>query len=238
MQTHSWQRAVVSLLGITLLLTQILLGAPLYWFALSYIVYYIIAIASTVGYHRLFNHNAFSCNKVWHWVFGIIGCIVLNSSPFHWSVVHSGHHRYSDTINDPYDSTWRFFFRVKDRTLRVFRNDIRLARIPMHQFFMKQSFTISVAYAILTYVLLGLTGLMFLYLIPVGMYILGVGIHTMNAHKNGKPRNVWWMEFIIPMAGEWLHETHHLRPYLENFKTERYHYDIGHTIISLIRTDK
>ena len=136
MQTHSWQRLTISLLSVALLPAQILSGAPLYWFALSYIIYYFIAIASTVGYHRLFNHNSFKCNKIWHWIFGVIGCIGLNSSPFHWSIVHSGHHRYSDTINDPYDSSWKFFFRVKDRTLKVFRNDMRLARIPMHQLFM------------------------------------------------------------------------------------------------------
>jgi fatty-acid desaturase len=70
------------------------------------------------------------------------------------------------------------------------------------------------------------------------MYIIGVGIHTINAHKAGTPRNVWWMEFIVPMAGEWLHATHHQQPWLANFKTEKYHYDIGNTIISIIRTDK
>jgi fatty-acid desaturase len=238
MQTHAWHRTVISLAGILVFLIQVYSGAPLYWFALSYFIYYIIAIASTVGYHRLFNHATFECNVAWHWVFGIIGCIGLNSSPFHWSVVHSGHHKYSDTINDPYDSTWRFFFRLRDRSLKVFRNDMRLARQHMHQFLMTHSFTISFLYAILTFVLFGINGIAFLYVIPVGLYIVGVGIHTMNAHKNAAPRNIWWMEFIVPMGGEWLHKTHHKSPWLEDFRTETYHYDIGYKLIELIRTDK
>jgi fatty-acid desaturase len=238
MQTHSWHRTVVSLAGVVSLPIQMYLGIPIYWYVLSYLIYYSIAIASTVGYHRLFNHATFECNKTWHWVFGIIGCIGLNSSPFQWSVVHSGHHRYSDTLRDPYDSTWKFFFRVKDRSLKVFRNDIRLARLPMHKFFINYSFAISAIYATITFLLCGITGFMFLYLIPVGLYIVGVGVHTINAHKNAVPRNVWWMEFIVPMGGEWLHKTHHHKPWLEDFRTETYHYDIGYKLIEIIRTDK
>jgi fatty-acid desaturase len=238
MQTHAWHRTVVSLVGTAVCIQQLWIGAQWYLFAISYLIYYAIAIASTVGYHRLFNHNTFKCKQRWHWLFGIVGCIGLNSSPFHWSIVHSGHHKHSDTASDPYDSTWRFFFRVRDRSLRVFRNDIRLARQSMHTFFIDYSFIISLLYAIATYILFGWTGLAFLYLIPVGLYIMGVGAHTLNAHKGSGPRNVWWMEFIVPMGGEWLHQTHHQNPWLENFKTEQFHYDIGYTIINLIRTDK
>jgi fatty-acid desaturase len=110
--------------------------------------------------------------------------------------------------------------------------------MPMHKFFINYSFAISAVYATLTFLLCGITGFMFLYLIPVGLYIVGVGVHTINAHKNAAPRNVWWMEFIVPMGGEWLHKTHHQMPWLEDFRTEAYHYDIGYKLIEIIRTDK
>lgn len=236
MKTHSWHRFVVSWIGmISLLYVFYSQKYNLFWLIPSYIIYYIIALASTVGYHRLFNHASFQCHTVWHWLFSIIGCIGLNSSPFYWSIVHSGHHKYSDTDNDPYEPTWKFFFRIRDRNLKPFRNDFRLMRDLMHKHFNEYSYSYSFLYMMFVGMFFGINGLLFLYFIPVGLYIWGVGVHTLNAHTKDGPRNLWWMEFIVPMGGEWLHGTHHQKAWLSDFRTKWYHYDPGYILIRLIR---
>lgn len=230
---------MTTIIGLCCMIYIALFGTiTLSWILASTACYYMLAIASTVGYHRLFNHATFECNTIFHWVFGLVGCIGLNSSPFHWSVVHSGHHRYSDTKSDPYDNTWKHFFRVKDRHLKVFRNDMRLARLPMHRFLMDNSYTLSIVYLIIVALLFGVIGAVFLYFIPIAMYIVAVGIHTMFSHKDGAARDLFFMEFLIPMAGEWLHGIHHKYAWKEYFSTRWYHFDLGGMIIYVIRTDK
>ena len=241
MKTSSWHRTLGTWVGIIALLyasVEVARGhLSGYWFVPAIVLYYVFAITATVGYHRLFNHGSFQCHKVWHWIFGVLGCIGLNASPFHWSVLHSGHHAHSDTANDPYDSTWRYFFRLKNRRYPVYRSDMRLARQPMHQLLISHSLTICLAYVGVVTLSFGLNGFLFLFAIPAGCYLAVVGIHTMFAHHNKQPTNKWYMEYILPMSGEWIHKVHHDQPNLWDYRTKPHFFDLGSYVIRLIRTN-
>jgi stearoyl-CoA desaturase (delta-9 desaturase) len=237
MKTHAWQRTMGAWLFIP---TTIFAGSnfDLIWIIFSFLIYLSIALTVTVGYHRLFTHGSFECSKFWHWLFGLIGCISLNSAPVHWSSVHVTHHRFSDTPEDPYDSNLKHFFRFKDRdNVKATKNELRMIREPMHMFFINHSFTLFLLYGLLMS-LFGFKSFLFLFALPITTYLVTSGFHTIFAHHKGSARNLWFMEFIVPMCGEWIHKNHHDKPKDSKFNTKLKHFDMGGLLIGLIQNAK
>lgn len=233
MKTRAWHRSLGGLLALPVLALALYVG-PLS-LLLSLALYTAISISVTCGYHRLFAHSAYTTARVWHWVFGIVGSIAINSSPAQWSMVHSAHHKYADTARDPHTTDWRYFFRFKDRTnIPPGREGLRLLRDPMHQFFVNHSFSLSMGYALLTLLLGGLWGLLFLYAVPVCGFLFISGIHSMYSHNTQGSLNRPWLEFLLPLCGEWIHKQHHGQPYVTPFPGGM---DLGGYFIELIRTD-
>jgi fatty-acid desaturase len=239
MKTHAWQRSVSAWMFFPVLYLVVVSDANPFWLIPSFILYLTIALTVTIGYHRLFNHNSFECSRMWHWFFGLVGSISLNSSPVQWSAAHSAHHKYADTPNDPYDTNWRHFVRFKDsRNIKATRNEIRMLRDKMHVFLVKHSLSMSLAYGI-SLLAFNFNAFLYLYALPITVYLITSGLHTIFAHAGIKKysiggttaRNVWLMEFIIPMGGEWLHREHHLYPKLVSWNTKPHYFDLGGMLI-------
>ena len=151
--------------------------------------------------------------------------------------MHIDHHKFSDTTNDPYDSTWRQFFKFKDRQgIKATKSLLLLLKDPVHRFFVKNSAAIAVGTAGLL-AMISFELFLFVYAIPVSAYLFTSYSHNILAHKNHQPQNLWALEFIVPMCGEWIHKLHHERPRLEYFNTELKYFDIGGRFIKLIRND-
>jgi stearoyl-CoA desaturase (delta-9 desaturase) len=235
MKTKAWHRTLGAWLFVPVLYFCLTIISSPVWLVCSFLVYLTIAATITVGYHRLFSHNSFKCAKIWHWVFGIIGCVSLNSAPVHWATVHNNHHKFSDTEQDPYDSNWHHFFRFKDRiNIIATKNEIRMMKDKMHLFFIRHSLSLSIVFGGIL-LLFGLNAFLFLYALPVTLYLVTSGLHTIYAHNNTSAQNVWLLEFIIPMCGEWIHKEHHDNPGLNNWHTKPYYFDLGGVLIGAIQ---
>jgi len=234
MKTHAWQRTVGALLFLPLLcLISLHYGFDVK-FIMSFIVYLLIATTITSGYHRYFSHNSYECNKFWQFIYGFIGTASLNSSPVEWASVHIAHHKYSDTLADPYDSTWRQFTKFKDRNnIQAPRFILRLLKDSLHRFWVKHSATVAFITS-LTLLAIDTDLFIFAYVLPVTGYLFTSYLHNIFAHISHKPRNLPILEFIIPMCGEWMHKQHHENPRLNLFS----HFDIGGYFIWVIRNDK
>jgi fatty-acid desaturase len=243
LKTHAWQRTIGAWLFLPVLAWTVYLGITA-WLIPAFILYIAIALTVTVGYHRLFTHNAFECSRFWHWFFGMVGCISLNSAPVHWSSVHITHHKFSDTKEDSYDSNWRHFFRFKNRdNVKATKNELRMMRDTMHIFFINNSFTLSIVYGAIM-ALISKEAFLYLYALPTTLYLVTSGLHTMYAHsgetsESGRTtaRNLWVLEFLIPMGGEWIHKEHHDRPKLMDWHTKPHYFDLGANFIKLIGRD-
>lgn len=239
MKTKSWHRTLGAWAFFPILYLAIFISnINLWWISLSFIVYISIATTVSVGYHRLFCHNAFVCSKLWHWVFGLIGAISLNSSPVAWSAVHNLHHKHSDTLMDPYENNLKYFLRFKERTnVKAGKNELRMMRNSMHRLLMNHSLTLSLVTGIIL-ILLSPTFFLFSFALPVSAYLVASGIQTIYSHQLGSPRNLWYMEFIIPMSGEWIHKEHHtsLTRYIFNHRPE--FFDLGGILIKAIEHGK
>lgn len=241
MKTKAWHRSIGAWLFLPVMYTVLTITFNPLWLIPAFIVYLSIALTVTVGYHRLFVHNSFECSRFWHWAFGLAGCISLNSAPVHWSTVHITHHKYSDTDEDPYDSNFKHFLRFKDRdNVKATKNEIRMMRDPMHMFFINHSLSLSIATGVIL-AMISINAFLFLYALPVTLYLVTSGLHTIFAHgdRTGEvgrttARNAWLLEFIIPMAGEWIHKEHHEKPKLNNWHTKPYYFDLGGIMIGLI----
>ena len=244
MKTKAWHRSLGAWLFLPVLYFVLTSTASPLWLIPAFLIYQAIALTVTVGYHRLFVHNSFVCSRFWHWAFGLVGCISLNSAPVHWSSVHITHHKYSDTDEDPYDSNFRHFLRFKDRdNVKATKNEVRMMRDPMHIFFINYSLTLSIVTGIVL-AFLSMNIFLFLYALPVTLYLVTSGLHTIFAHgaRTGQvgrttARNAWLLEFIIPMAGEWIHREHHEKPKLNNWHTKPYYFDLGGIMIGLIKSN-
>ena len=234
MKTHAWQRTIGALSFIPLLCLSLLHYGVDVSFIISFIVYLCIATTITSGYHRYFSHRSYECNGFWQFVYGFIGTASLNSSPVEWASVHVAHHMYSDTLVDPYDSTWRQFFKFSDRNnIRAPKFILRLLKNNLHRFWIKHSATVAFTTAA---ILLAINTKLFLfaYVLPVCGYLFTSYLHNILAHIKHNPRNLPILEFIIPMCGEWMHKQHHENPRLNLFS----HFDIGGYFIWAIRNDK
>ena len=243
LKTHAWQRTLGAWLFLPVLYWTIVSGPSILLIA-SFLLYLSIALTVTVGYHRLFTHNAFVCSRFWHWFFGFVGTVSLNSAPVHWSTVHITHHKFSDTEQDPYDSNWKHFIRFQDRdNVTATKNELRMMRDKMHIFFINYSLTLSIAYGTIM-ALIGASAFLYFYALPTTLYLVTSGLHTIFAHgkmtnEAGRTsaRNLWLLEFIIPMGGEWIHKEHHNKPKLNNWHTKPHYFDMGGQLIGLIEQD-
>jgi fatty-acid desaturase len=241
MKTKVWQRSIASWMFIPAVVWAVMAG-PTWWLLPAFLVYLTIALTITVGYHRLFTHNAFVCSRFWHWFFASVGSATLNSAPVHWSSVHINHHRYSDTKDDPYDADLRHFFRFKEReNIKASKNELRMMRDKMHVFFVNHSLTVSILTGIILS-LISFEAFFYLFALPTTTYLVTAGLHTIFAHGTLKEnderfsaaRNLWLLEFIVPMGGEWIHKEHHDKPKLMDWNTKPHYFDLGAIMIALI----
>lgn len=243
MKTKVWQRSLGAWAFFPIAYLCYTSGASPAWLIPAFALYLTIALTVTVGYHRLFTHNAFETSRFWHWFFGITGCVSLNSAPMHWSVVHINHHKYSDTDKDPYDANFSHYLRfIERKDLQPTKNEVRMMRDPMHVFFVNHSLTLSIVFALLMLVI-SYEAFLFLWALPTTTYLVTAGLHTIFAHgeklapndtRRSSARNLWLLEFIVPMGGEWLHKEHHEKPKLNDWATKAYYYDMGAQLIRLI----
>ena len=230
MKTKAWQRTIGALSFLPLLFVT---GANinLIW---SFLVYLSIAITVTAGYHRYFAHASYECNKLWQFLYGFIGTASLNSSPIEWASVHIAHHKNSDTQADPYDSTWRQFFKFKERTdIQAPKFVLRMLRDGVHRFWIKHSAAVALVVGLLM-LTISPTLFLFGYAIPVSAYLFTSYSHNIISHIGHTPHNIWPLEFIVPMCGEWMHKLHHEKPKLNHFGV----FDLGGYFIRVIRNDK
>jgi len=232
MKTRAWHRTIASWLLFPVVLSCTYSNASIEWYFIGLAVYLCIAITVTAGYHRLFNHNSYTCPPLWHYIFGLVGVASLNSSPVEWSAAHTAHHKFSDTVRDPYDSSFRHFLRLRDRTdITPTKNEVRMLKKSYHKFLMEQSLSISLIVGIVM-LLCGSNVFLFGFALPVTGYLVTSGLQTIFAHSKTGPRNLKILEFIMPMAGEWLHLYHHKNPGASQYSGG---FDLGGYFIKIIK---
>jgi stearoyl-CoA desaturase (delta-9 desaturase) len=200
-------------------------------------IYVLGTITVSVGYHRLFCHHAFKTSRFWHWFFATSGVMFMYSSPLQWVVTHATHHKHSDTSRDPHPTPMQALVvrGYRDVPLDTWRSRkllrLGLLHVAVDKYYVPIYFAgLAVLCAI------SLDFVLYAYLPALGLAHLAGGLHNLLSHSNGKPRDLPFMEFILPAAGEWLHGTHHKHAGRWDFRTKPWHFDLGALVVKAIRS--
>lgn len=71
----------------------------------AFLLWPITGLGITAGVHRLWAHRSYTANTPYRVFVMLLNSIANQGSIFHWARDHRVHHKFSDTIADPYDST-------------------------------------------------------------------------------------------------------------------------------------
>jgi fatty-acid desaturase len=207
------------------------------WIGTTIALYFIAGFTISVGYHRLFCHRSYETNRFWHRFFAYSGILFLYSSPLQWAVTHHTHHMKSDTEMDPHEGPLKLVSLLRKGYRDVPLDTIkgrRLLRDKMHLFIDKYYMAIwSIMFALM--LMLSWQFTLYAYLPALGVVHLVAALHQTFSHIGGGPRDLWFLEYIIPSAGEWLHGYHHKHWRAASFKSKWYHLDLGGLLIKLIK---
>lgn len=209
-----------------------------WWLALWPPLHLLGSLMLSVGLHRYFSHKSFQTTRAWHSFMALYSVLLLNGSPHGWAAAHTTHHVHSDTDRDPHIADWTYLVWKRYRRVpMVSRGVRRLAGDGMLAFVHRNGLWLWLAF---TAVVLAISPTLYLfaYLMPLGSVHLIGAAHQVTSHRAGAPRNLAWLEFVLPACGEWLHKTHHDHAGRADLRTKWWHLDLGAVFINAIRTDR
>lgn len=223
--------------GISMLIAFALLwsGESARWLLATLVGSYVLLAGISVGMHRLFCHRAFVTSRAWEWFLAVAGTLAVLGSPAQWSSTHKAHHKHSDTSSDPHFTGWSYLlWRRYNRVTLDVNGQMPMLRDPMHRFLHTYNMAIVLGLCFALW-LVDYRALLFGYLVPLGIVHTVGGLHQVISHANGKPRDLPWMEFLLPpILGEWYHKSHHDHPRSARFGR----FDLGHLIVKLIQKQR
>ena len=186
--------------------------------ALSYAVR---MFAITGFYHRYFSHRTYKMGRPMQFFAAVLGCTATQKGPLWWAAHHRGHHKHSDTPDDPHSSHEGFFhshflwFLYEESNVTHYDRVKDLTKYPELMFLNRYWVLSPVLYAVGLFMIGGWHWVVWGYF--VSTVLLGNGTYTINSlmHSWGKQyfvtgdksRNHWLLAIIT--LGEGWHNNHH-----------------------------
>jgi len=140
----------------------------------------------TAGYHRYFSHRAFKTSRAGQLGFAILGATSTQKGPLWWAAHHRHHHRYSDQPEDIHSPVQRgfwwshMFWILVARHKRADLTRVKdLTRYPELRFIERFEILVTIAYAVVLYLVAGPIGLVYGYF--VSTVFLWHGTFTINS---------------------------------------------------------
>lgn len=194
----------------------------------------VISVFSAVV-HRYFCHKAFEANSFLMWALSIIPTAYNYATPMQWAVMHSAHHAYADTDKDPHLKGWKGIFTATYRAPPK-RHVVatKWFRDGKHDFTAKYSNVLIVVWNALL-ASFSIDAMIWFGLVPVFTLSLANGFHRAASHLGRGARNLWYLEYLIPMGGEWIHDEHHNLPKKPVFSNRWFEIDTGGLIVKAVK---
>lgn len=206
------------------------------WLWLSLATHLMVTSIFSAVIHRYYCHNAFEANETLVFLFSLIPAAYFYASPVHWRVMHSAHHVHSDTELDTHVKGFKAYFigGYREPPSRFMRLGISLLRDKKHMILHKYFLLVGIIFAL---VLLTISTNLFLYMfvLPIFTIHLCNRLHRNYSHANNQAQDRWYLEFIAPMGGEWIHADHHVLANKEKFSKQWYEFDPGFAVVWLLK---
>ena len=180
-------------------------------------------IGINVGYHRLLTHKSFNSSLFLRDALVTVGTLIGAGPPIHWAAMHRVHHRFSDTAQDPHDSTRGFWyshvlhlFEVDGHEDSTYAPDLMKDRYLV--FLNRYGIWLALAILPLLYWAGGVSWLLWGGFVRTTltwhiMWFVNSASHMWgyrNYDTKDLTRNCWWVGLLA--AGEGWHNNHHAQP--------------------------
>lgn len=163
--------------------------AGLAWWAAGLLIAAIFTIYGyNVGLHYGFSHRLFHFNRPVELLLIYLGTVAGVASPLSWAVLHSAHHKFTETEHDPHSPAtlgWRAAFMVNYGTEKIDPFAVhRLLRDPAHKFADTDLgfWTMTASWPLLCWLCFGMNGIVYLWLLPL-WYALAVAVAFVFCHS-------------------------------------------------------
>ena len=222
------------LLGAAALVVGIMRGSHELAFASLFVHVTAISLFSAVV-HRYFCHRAFESNQKLMWALSVVPTLYNYATPLQWAVMHSAHHAYADTDKDPHLKGWLGIFTATYRVPPV-RHVVatKWFRGPRHEFLMNYSNALILGWNLLL-ATVSFDAMLWVGLVPIFTLSAANGLHRALSHSGDQAQNRWYLEFLVPMGGEWIHDEHHAAAKKPIFSNHWYELDTGGLLVKLLR---
>lgn len=207
----------------------------LYWFLAALVVHFVVISLFSAVTHRYFCHRSYDANPFTAYILGVVPVLYGYSTPAGWASLHAAHHAYADTDKDTHLKGWKGLFTANYRMPPLkFATNAKWFYDKKHEILHRYAMLFVISY----FVILGLisfNALLWLGAVPLFTLHFGNGLHRVFSHKGDKAQNRWYLEYIVPMGGEWIHDEHHINARKSIFKNKWYELDTGSFIVKLLK---
>lgn len=214
------------------------IGAEWYWWALSFIFYFLYcAVGNNLALHRYFTHNQFELHTPVEYFFLWCSSMSTLGSPISYAIPHLVHHKYPDSDIDPHGPTagiksiLYYFHREMPKDKGNIVNK-RIVELSKRYGWVHNYYWLFVFGNVLAMFLINWKVALFCWLLPasITLWAVGISIYLQHWPKGYASNNkfYWWFGW-----GEGLHYNHHLIPGTSNTAINPGEHDYTHTIAKL-----
>lgn len=201
------------------------------WLLLSALIFFLMnPIGIAITYHRYWAHRSFEFKSTFMKYFCSFWAMASGvGSILGWVGIHNDHHAYADTDKDPHMAAKGFWPMISMSAYDYKPHPKKVAYMLRDKFITythKFYFAIPLMYAGICFILGGLTGLVFGYMLPAAMSLITQNTTNYVNHLREEgytPSNVAWIN-VFNFGDGW-HENHHNDPTKYTTKVEPHQHD-------------
>lgn len=186
-----------------------------WWISAACICFILSVFGSSVGYHHTICHKTFTFSRPIEIILMWLGTLATLHPPRSWAITHYIHHMYTDTEDDPHSPThkrWKVWFFYNHRVTKYNMRDLLLFKNLFKDkvvIWMESEigyWTVILSFPLLAFLVGGMTGLLFLWLIP-NAFMIASSLAFVMAHDNnsGVKSNI----LSLLSFGDGEHDKHH-----------------------------
>jgi stearoyl-CoA desaturase (Delta-9 desaturase) len=184
--------------------------------------------------HRYFCHRAYEANPTAMWLLAFFPVAYGYSTPSGWPAIHAAHHAFADTDKDTHIKGWLGLFTAAYRSPPLkFALSAKWFHNRRHEFLHKNALGVILVW-LLILAIIGLDALVWVGLVPIFTLHFCNNLHRCFSHEGTTVKNRWYLEYILPMGGEWIHDEHHVDARKPFFANRWYEIDTGSVFVRLL----
>ena len=205
------------------------------FFIASIAVHIFVSSRFSAVVHRYFCHKAYEANQTLMWILPFIPVAYAYATPAGWASLHSAHHAFADTDKDTHLKGWKGLFTANYRMPPLkFLVAGRWFHGKRHTFLHNNALGVAIVWQIIL-ALVSVKAFLWIGMVPLFTLHFCNGLHRVFSHRGTEAHNRWYLEYIFPMGGEWIHDEHHDIATKPIFANRWYELDTGGWAVRLLR---